>query len=176
MDYLSERLRILDTKFQMLINVNAAMLTITALLLRQSKELTDQLPSSNLFDKIAAYAPVLKPGFSHFIYQALTLASIVLVLFSLFNIRQILRGFRRVIWGDLNFKDNTGEENKEQNIDFLIISVTRRTNMFRVTAVVTRWLFWLFVFLLLSYGIIGLAGMARSGSTDQTTTEWHWTH
>jgi hypothetical protein len=60
-----------------------------------------------------------------------------------------------VIWGDMNITPRDDAKNKSQNMDFLIISVMRRTNWFRIAASTTHTLWLLFVPLLLMCGIVG---------------------
>ena len=80
----------------------------------------------------------------------------VILIFCLLAIWFSLRGFRRVVWGDLGLsKKETPEEREAEYAAFLIISVARRTNMFRAaTVMIRRAIQGLFIFAVLAGALL----------------------
>jgi hypothetical protein len=128
-DKLNGLLNILDTKIGMALSFNSLLLAGVSFLLARISGLADPSKCTALL-------------------QVLAFLVLVLLLASLWV---LLRGFRRVVWGDLghNTTGNPTEMNEEQAKNmlvkeesdyagYLIIAVSRRTNTFRISTYLTK--------------------------------------
>ena len=127
-DKLTSHLSTLDTKLSMAIGLNSLLLAGSTFLVKE----TDDLVAFAAFPGTASgwmTAKVLQ-GLLYF-FLALAMGC------CLSNIWHGLRAFRRVVWGDLHLYPGNPTEGERRQTDFLIISLTRRTNLFRVITYVT---------------------------------------
>jgi hypothetical protein len=123
---LSDLLKILDSKFSMLLSINSLLTALLGLSLTQV---------AGLYEKWSTLQ-----GRQEFFWKwtfLITLLLLILLLLyrCLFNIWYALRGFRRVVWGDLTKTSGLGEN---QHSRFLMFSLARRTNLFRVVSHSTK--------------------------------------
>ncbi len=147
-DHLFGHLGVLDTKFGMLLSVNAAMLGAFTFLLTNISKLLDYVRFP-----VSKAGVLLNVGFELFFYLLL----LRLIVLSLFNLWHILRGFRRIVWGDLNGFEGNPEGGEQAQTDCLIISIARRTNVFRIVADVTKRIYFgLVVFATVALLLLGL--------------------
>ena len=128
-DHLFAHLGTLDSKFGMLLSENGALLGAFTFLLTNISKLVDfvRFPVS----KIGVLRNV---GFERFLFVLL----VSLIVLSMFNLWHILRAFRRVVWGDLTSFEQAAKAGEQTQTDCLIISIARRTDVFRIVAAVTK--------------------------------------
>jgi hypothetical protein len=146
--WLFNHLQILDGKFSMLLAVNSVVVALVALSLQETTDLFNKLRSLEIFGASWVQGLIL-------MILALT------IIISFFNIWYAIRGFRRVVWGNLGCTDGTnGEfdaaERERKYARVLILSLARRTNIFRIVAHSTRWAIGLFMTFAFLAGVLFL--------------------
>jgi hypothetical protein len=129
-DKMNGILTILDTKIGMLLAANAFVVSGIGLLINGAPKLTDWI--SGHYTRY-----VLGLVFNSLLFGVVFLC--------LFNLWFLLRGFRRVVWGNLEAATATEGDLARIYVGFLIMSAARRTNMFRIVTYVTRYAFALLV-------------------------------
>jgi hypothetical protein len=159
--HLFELLKILDGKFSMLLTINSVMVAILGLAIKSS---TDAFGNFQTQDATGVH----RDWFGLGVFFAICIPTAM----CLSNIWHTIRGFRRLVWGDLgknpyqNRPPGEGEPDgsrpkhliqslQQAESDFslqLILSLIRRTCVFRVIAQSTRYAFAAFVL----YGVVGL--------------------
>ena len=152
--WLFEHLQILDGKFSMLLSVNSVIVALVALSLQETTELFNRMRSLEIF------------GASWF--QRLILAILApTIIISFFNIWYAIRGFRRVVWGNLGCTDSANGEfdAAKRELEYtrvLILSLARRTNIFRIVANSTRRAIGLFMTFAVLAGVMFLFVFSHS--------------
>jgi uncharacterized membrane protein len=142
----------------MLLAVNSVVVALVALSLNETAELFNRMRSLKIFGAYWLQWPIL-------VILSLT------IIVSFFNIWYAIRGFRRVVWGDMHSKDCAdGKFNAaERELGYarvLILSLARRTNIFRIVAKSTRWAIGLFMTFAVLAGVMFVIVFVRS--TPQT--------
>ncbi len=170
LEFISSKLGILDGKFGMLLTINGALFGFVALLLAHPDSLIDLMPVRSI-DRFFHFCLHLHPRIlfpnvgwirgqstRHLQYLTETMLQwiariwieghlAVIVILALFNIWYALRGFRRIVWGDLiGYRTVAGQfvkfknkyEAAEENERYLVISLARRTNLFRIVSFATN--------------------------------------
>ncbi len=162
-DRLFGHLAVLDSKFSMLLTVNTTMLGAFTLTLTQLRAYF-----------VFLGFPATRAGFvvQELIEAPLFLLLSLLICGSLFNLWHALRGFRRIVWGDLDGYENDPIAGERAQTDYLIISVARRTNLFRVIAHVTKQLYFGVVMLAVSLLVCGSVRTVLN-SYQQAILIWH---
>jgi uncharacterized membrane protein len=152
--WLFEHLQVLDAKFSMLLAVNSVVVALVGLSLNETTDLFGRMRSLGLF------------GASWF--QGLILAILSFtIMISFFNIWYAIRGFRRVVWGNLGCTDSANGEfdaakREREYAHILILSLARRTNIFRIVAHWTRWAIGLFMTFAVLAGVMFVIVFVRS--------------
>jgi hypothetical protein len=124
-DKLDSMLTVLDSKIGMLLAANSFVLSATGILLSGTPKLTEWIPGVSM----------IRYGFG-FLFNAL-LFGIVGV--CLLNLWFLLRAFRRVVWGNLGKGGADSASREREYVGFLIVSLARRTNMFRIVTHRTKY-------------------------------------
>jgi hypothetical protein len=125
---LSDHLKILDGKFSMLLTVNSVLAALVGVSLRET---------ADLFGKITPLETTGVFWLKWSVFLIIVSLLVWVIIRCLFNIWFAIKGFRRVVWGDLSdcHEPSLGENELSR---FLIISLARRTNMFRIVSASTR--------------------------------------
>jgi hypothetical protein len=137
-DKLNKHLDTLDAKIGMALSFNSLLLAGVTFSLSWMPTLVGQSKCSSQKDVFFT------------IFHGLAFAILFLLLASL---GILLRGFRRVVWGDLGSGGLAKKKSKEKEKEyagFLIISVARRTNTFRISTYITTWVLRLLALLILT--------------------------
>jgi hypothetical protein len=151
LEKLSSSLGVLDNKFSMLLSVNGTMLAAVGLMLASVPKLID-------------YVHYSKPT-EWLIRISLEGIFALIIICNMFNIWHGLLGFRRIVWGDLTGFESA-EKAEQRNVQYMIVSVARRTNLFRVISFVTRCAFRLFTIFIAGTLLVLLALFAKDVGSD----------
>ena len=136
---LNKLLSIIDTKVGMLLSTNSFLLAATG------------------FGRVWL-ADLLKAQSCHPVAPVISYTSLFFVLVLLIGSLSIaLMAFRRVVWGNLEHTPapQYGDDEQEiKNTGFLIMSVTRRTNKFRISCKLLEWALYAIMIFLCCCGIM----------------------
>jgi uncharacterized membrane protein len=156
---LFDHLQILDGKFSMLLSINSVIVALVGLSLNET---------TGLFDQIRSFGT---RGASWFQWLILVILAMTIVI-SFFDIWYAIRGFRRIVWGDLTATNNddgrfdVAKGEREYALS-LILSLARRTNVFRIVANSTRWAIGFFMTFAVLAGVMFVHTTSFSDATKE---------